>query len=172
MSRVRKSATERRASVVAAALTQFGDSGLDATSVADIARRADVSEAYVHTLFGSKSGLLNSVIAQHTDDMVALLRSSVGGRPPDMTPTQAIGEVVSRLLHQDGGALRRQMHIWGIAYDPAVRLSVQASFKAMWEEIVRLTDSGPEDIRELLARVTLTTILASLDLRDLAGQQS
>ncbi|GAA3525023.1 hypothetical protein GCM10022234_22390 [Aeromicrobium panaciterrae] len=172
MSHSRKSAAERRASVVAAALEQLGDAGWDAISVADIARRADVSAAYVHTLFGSKSGLLNSVIAQHTDDMVALLRSSVVAGPPDMSSRQAIGEVVSRLLHQDAGALRRQVHIWGVAYDSAARLSVQASFRGMWEEIDRLIDSGPDQVGELFARMTLTTVLASLDLMDLAEQQS
>lgn len=143
---MRSSAQEQRAAIVAAALTQLGITGLDSTPVEAIARRARVSPAYVHRLFGTRSALMLAAIAEHTDRLVT------HGRSPD----------------DDLGALRRQLHVWGAAHDDAVREPVRIGFKTMWDEAER-AGGGVDDARRSMADAVLRSVLASLDLMDLHG---
>ena len=145
---MRSSAQEQRAAIVTAALTQLGLTGLDSTPVEVIARRAEVSPAYVHQLFGTKSDLMQTVIAEHS----RLLTHS----PP----------------HDDDlGALCRQLHIWGAAHDDAVKEPVKDAFRIMWDEVAQ-TSCGADEARRLMADVVLRTVLTSLDLMDLYGQDN
>ena len=52
----------RRDALIAAATTLFGDKGVDATTMADIAEACDVSVPTVFNYFGSKDGLLMAII--------------------------------------------------------------------------------------------------------------
>ncbi len=153
--------------VIDAALTQFGISGTDSTSVEVIARRARVSSPYVHRLFGAKSELLAAAIGQHTDRLLGLLRSSDAGRGLDETSLHAMSSAYHHLLQEDLGTLRRQMHVWGSAHDPAVTAIVQSSLRAMWAEVEGLSGAGSEEVRRFMADTALLTVLASLDLMDL-----
>jgi len=153
--------------VMDAALTQFGMSGIDATSVEVIARRAQVSAPYVHRLFGAKSELVTAAIAEHTDRLLGVLRSAAVDRQPDETALQAMGSAYARLHQDDPGALRRQLHVWGAAHDPAVTAPVQSSFGATWDEAEHASAGGSDAVREFMAQTVLLTILSSLDLMDL-----
>lgn len=164
---MRKSAREQRATIIDAALTQFGMSGIDATSVEVIARRADISAPYVHRLFGAKSELVAAAIAEHTERLLGVLRSAAGAQEPDEAALQAMAAAYAGLNEDDLGALRRQLHVWGAAHDPAITSSVQNSFGAMWDEAARVSAGGSKDVRPFMARAVLLTILASLDLMDL-----
>ena len=53
----RKTAEERREEILAAALEEFGEHGLDGTSTDTIARKAGISQPYLFRLFGSKKEL-------------------------------------------------------------------------------------------------------------------
>ncbi|WP_370206341.1 TetR/AcrR family transcriptional regulator, partial [Pararhodobacter marinus] len=52
----------RRDALIAAATTLFGNKGVDATTMADIAEACDVSVPTVFNYFGSKDGLLMAII--------------------------------------------------------------------------------------------------------------
>ena len=164
---MRKSAQEQRATILAGALAQFGMTGMDSTSVEVIARRAQVSAPYVHRLFGAKSELLSAAIAEHTDRLLGVLRSAAAERRPDETALQAMATAYAVLNEDDLGALRRQLHVWGAAHDPAVTSSVQSSFEAVWDEAERVSGGGSDEVRPFMAQAVLLTILASLDLMDL-----
>ncbi|MBN8293311.1 TetR/AcrR family transcriptional regulator [Rhodobacter sp. NTK016B] len=53
---------QRRDALIAAATTLFGEKGVDATTLADIAEACDVSVPTVFNYFGSKDGLLMAII--------------------------------------------------------------------------------------------------------------
>ena len=53
----RKTAEIRREEILAVALEEFGEHGLDGTSTEDIARQAGISQPYVFRLFGTKKEL-------------------------------------------------------------------------------------------------------------------
>ena len=63
---------EVRHRTIEAAEGLFAAKGLDATTMEDIARAADVSVATVYNYFGSKSALLLAAIEEETDGMIAL----------------------------------------------------------------------------------------------------
>lgn len=141
---MRSSAQEQRTAIVAAAVTQLGVTGLDATPVEAIARRAQVSPAYVHRLFGTKSDLMLAAVAEHTHRLLTR------GRPHD----------------DDLAAWRRQLHVWAAAHDDVVREPARDTFRIMWDEAARAGE-GPAEVRQHMAQAVLLTILASLDLMDL-----
>ena len=141
--------------------------GMDSTSVDVIARSANVSAPYVHRLFGAKSELIVAAIAEHTDRLLGALRSAAGDRGPDETALQAMGAAYAQLHDDDLGALRRQLHVWGAAHDPALTETVQGSFEAIWDEVGASSGAGSDEVRRFMAHAVLLTILASLDLMDL-----
>src|SRR5579864_8091846 len=57
MTRTRSTAQERRAELLAAALSEFAITGLHGTSTEAIAKRAGISHAYLFRLFGTKKQL-------------------------------------------------------------------------------------------------------------------
>jgi AcrR family transcriptional regulator len=164
---MRRSAPEQRSTILAAALEQFGMTGMDSTAVDVIARKAHVSAAYVHRLFGAKSELVTAAIAEHTDRLLGVLRSAAGDRGPDETALRAMGAAYAQLHDDDLGALRRQLHVWGAAHDPAHAEAVQSSFEAIWDEVGASSGAGSDEVRRFMAHAVLLTILASLDLMDL-----
>lgn len=80
MSTSQPSATVRPASgrdrILEAALTLFSRYGFAQTSTDQIARAAEVSQAYVVRSFGSKAGLIEEVCARSLDRLVELFRSN------------------------------------------------------------------------------------------------
>ncbi|TQK86420.1 TetR family transcriptional regulator [Streptomyces puniciscabiei] len=80
--RTRLSATERRASILAAATQVFSECGYQRGKVSDIARRVGVTEPVVFQNFGSKSALYRAVLDRATDAVSALLHQTAdAGRP-------------------------------------------------------------------------------------------
>src|SRR5215831_14579416 len=53
----RKTAEERREEILAVALVEFGEHGLDGASTDEIARKAGISQPYLFRLFGTKKEL-------------------------------------------------------------------------------------------------------------------
>ncbi len=141
---------------------------MDSTSVEVIARRAQVSAPYVHRLFGAKSELVTRGHRRaHRSAAAACCDPPLPNERPDETALQAMVTAYAVLNEDDLGALRRQLHVWGAAHDPAVTSSVQSSFEAMWDEAERASGGGSDEVREFMAQAVLLTILASLDLMDL-----
>ena len=62
MTRTRSTAQERRAELLAAALSEFAIGGLHGTSTEAIAKRAGISHAYLFRLFGTKKQLFIAIV--------------------------------------------------------------------------------------------------------------
>src|SRR5215217_2397129 len=107
---MRKSAPEQRATIMAAALEQFGISGMDSTSVEVIAQRAQVSPAYVHRLFGTKSDLMLAAVAEHTAS-AADTWSAARRRPRWPAPTAACLGRCARRRGRGAGPGHLQDHV-------------------------------------------------------------
>src|SRR6266550_8774628 len=60
----RKSAEERRESVLDAAFEEFAARGLDGASTEAIAEKAGISQPYVFRLFGTKKELFKAVVSR------------------------------------------------------------------------------------------------------------
>ena len=79
--RTRMSAEERRASVVAAAVTEFAEHGYEGTATESIAVRAGVSQPYLFQLFGRQMIIQPMHFSSCIGEPVACCKSrNIGGR--------------------------------------------------------------------------------------------
>ena len=63
----RMSGTERRSQVLGIAAVEFADRGLHGASVEVIAREADITQAYVFRMFGTKKALFLELVGAAFD---------------------------------------------------------------------------------------------------------
>jgi AcrR family transcriptional regulator len=151
----RRSGTERRAEVVAAAIAVFAEHGCSApTSL--IARRAGLSEAYLYRLFGAKRELL---LACHeaVDRRVRWVLEEAA---------RADGTGPRELLRAYGAELtaderRVQLHLQAAATDPLLRTAVRTRQLALLERVSVLI--GPSAARALLGHLMAMNLADVLD---------
>lgn len=79
--RVRLSAADRRASILAAATEVFSEAGYHGGRAAEVARRVGVSEPVVFQNFGSKAALYAAVLDDAAERVSAMLRDEAAGAP-------------------------------------------------------------------------------------------
>ena len=75
--RTRMSASERRAQLIAVARGLFAERGFDATSVEEVAARAQVSKPVVYEHFGGKEGLYAVVVDREITTISAAISSAI-----------------------------------------------------------------------------------------------
>ncbi len=73
----RLAAPERRASIVAAAMTVFSEHGYQRGTMAEVARRVGVTEPVIFQNFGSKAAVFAAVIGAASERMSAVLHERV-----------------------------------------------------------------------------------------------
>src|SRR3954447_24994271 len=103
----RLTAAERRDEILDAALIEFAERGLHGTSTERIAKRAGISQPYIFRLFGTKKELFIASVERCMEQMLALFRSSAGGKSGNEA-LQAIA-VAYRGVLEDPVMLRGQM---------------------------------------------------------------
>ena len=75
--RTRMSASERREQLIAVARGLFAERGFDATSVEEVAARAQVSKPVVYEHFGGKEGLYAVVVDREMETLLEMVTSSL-----------------------------------------------------------------------------------------------
>ena len=90
--RFRRAPDEKRARIVAVARACFSERAYEATTTAEIARRAGVSEGTLFHHFGSKSELLRLVAQEYAGGLCAAMYSD-----PDASPT-SLQQMLERTL--------------------------------------------------------------------------
>lgn len=72
--------TDRKSSILAAALAVFAEKGIEATTIEDIRQRSQASVGSIYHHFGTKEGIAAALFAQGIDDYWARLIASVAGK--------------------------------------------------------------------------------------------
>lgn len=101
MSRVRD---ERRAAILLAARTEFCEKGLDAASMAEIARRAGIGKSTIYEYFTSKDELLQQACAQVWDRILQEMNQG-SEEDPFRVKIQRYYRVIERIMKELGGSL-------------------------------------------------------------------
>jgi AcrR family transcriptional regulator len=158
----RKTAEERRAEILAAALEEFGEHGLHGTSTDSIARRAGVSQPYVFRLFGTKKELYVEVVRRCLRDTLELFQEASAGKQGEEA-LDAIGKAYVELL-KNRTRLRLQMQAYADCDDPEVREVVRQGFGALVEHVERVSGADAERVRDFFAFGMLLNVFASMDL--------
>ena len=138
------------------ALTLFEEHGFEATSVAQIARAAGVTEMTFFRHFGSKEQ------AALTDPFDPVIAEAVAARPPEETPlakaVRGLRSALSGLSEADLATARRRTAL--VARTPALRAAVVTQNEVTAAAIAeRLTEGGTDP---LTARVAAQSVLAAV----------
>ena len=157
---VRKTAEERREEILAVALEEFGEHGLDGTSTDTIARKAGISQPYLFRLFGTKKELYLETVRRCLRETLELFQNVTHGLEGEEA-LHAIGEAYRGLL-ADRVRLRGQMQAYADCDDDDVR----EGFGRLVTYVERVSGAEPDRIRDFFAFGMLLNVFASMDLLD------
>jgi AcrR family transcriptional regulator len=157
-------AAERRAQILAIAAEEFAIGGLHGTSTEAIARRAEITQAYVFRLFGSKKNLFIQVVTAAFDQLVERMEAAAG----DKTGLEALSEMGRTYdeLLTDRTALLLQLQGFAAASEPEVRDAVRERFGRMWDMVSATTGLDPVAVKSFLAFGMLLNNGAALQVRE------
>ena len=143
------SGTDRREQVLRIAAEEFAAGGLHGTSTEAIARRAEITQAYVFRIFGTKKALFLEVVVSAFDRVTQGMAAAAGAR----TGREALASMGSS-YHQmlaDRTTLLLQLQGFAACGDPEVRDSVRGSFGRMWQLVAETTELDPVTVKAFLA---------------------
>lgn len=155
---------EVRERLVESALALFGEHGFDAVTIDEIVAVADVSPRTFFRYFGSKE----AVLFADQDEMLALVRAAITGRPFTEPPLTALRNALAAVVehyasHREEHLRRAQMAETGAA----IAAYQQAVVVPQWEDVLtdalaaRIGVSADDDLRpRLLAGVGLAALSA------------
>lgn len=164
--RLRQSAEDRREQVLQAAVREFAEQGYHAASTAAIARRAGISQPYIYALFPNKQVLF---LAAH-DEVIGRIRlrfaEAARGAASPQEALERMGRTYPELIG-DRFALLFQLQSYAAAADPEIRAHVAAAFRALAEEIARLSGATPQEVAAFIAGGMLANVTTALGLPEI-----
>jgi AcrR family transcriptional regulator len=160
----RKSAEVRREEILAVALEEFGEHGLDGTSTDTIARKAGISQPYLFRLFRTKKELYLETVRRCLGQTLELFQAAAEGKRGEEA-LSAIGQAYRGLL-ADRTRLRGQMQAYADCDDADVREVVREGFGRLVAYVEDVSGSEPERVRDFFAFGMLLNVFASMDLLD------
>ena len=159
----RTSSEERRAQLVAAAVTEFAANGFHATSTTAIAKRAGISQPYVYALFPSKRDLFLAANAEVKNRIRSAFADAARGLETPEERLHAMGEAYVELLeHREEIMFQHQAN--AAAGDPELREPVRREFMGLFDDVARMSRAGDDEVWNFMATGMLLNVIAALDL--------
>ncbi len=155
----------RREEVLKAAVAEFAAHGYHGASTVAIARRAGISQPYVHALFGSKKALF---LAAH-DRVVAAMRDAFAeqaGAVRDAAPGEALramGRAFTGMLRARHELLC-QLQGYAAAGDPEIRAQVRRGFIELFDAVAEMTGAGRDEVALFMAGGMFFTVAGALEV--------
>ncbi len=158
----RMTGERRRDQVLAIAEEEFASAGLRGGSTDAIARQADITQAYVFRLFGTKKQLFLECVDRAFERMRLAMLAAAGGLS-GVDALAAMGREYDAML-ADRTTLLLQLQAFAACGDPEVRDAVRASYGRLWQSIAGTARVDPVTIKFFLAFGSLLNTSAALDL--------
>jgi AcrR family transcriptional regulator len=161
----RMSGTERRSQVLRIAAAEFANRGLHGASIEVIAREADITQAYVFRMFGTKKALFLELIGAAFDDFSDGMADAAG----DARGLDALALMGARYYESlaDRTTLLLQLQGFAASGDAEVRDLVRARLGRMWDTVAGTTGLDPVTVKSFLAFGMLLNNVAALDVDEL-----
>ncbi len=159
------SGPERRQQILAIAAEEFADGGLHGASTETIARRAEITQAYVFRIFGTKKALFLEVVVAAFDRMTDGMRDAAKGES-GLEALSRMGAQYNEML-ADQTSLLLQLQGFAGCGDPEVRDTVRECFGRMWQMVAETTGLDPVTIKAFLAFGMLLNNGAALQVAEL-----
>lgn len=164
----RMTAEDRREAVVAAAAKAFAAAGYEATSTAEIARLAGISQPYIFRLFGTKRELFVAAVRRCFGRTVATFDSASQGLTGEAA-LAAMGAAYAELI-SDPAVLRLQMHAYAASVeDTEIRDAAREGLQQVWTLAQSRSGADADTMRDFLATGMLCNVIAALGLDGMAG---
>jgi AcrR family transcriptional regulator len=160
----RKSAEQRRESILDAALFEFAERGLHATSTDDIARRAGISQPYLFRLFGTKKELFMAACRRCMDEVAEAMSGAAADKRGEEALV-AMGTAYIELLEANPRRLRLQMHMYAACDDGDVRKVARDGYGELYRLVEHTSGASRARISRFFAKGMLINVLASMDVR-------
>ena len=161
----RMSGTERRSQVLGIAAREFADRGLHGASIEVIAREADITQAYVFRMFGTKKALFLELVGAAFDRFIDGM-SRAAGDARGLSALALMGAQYYEML-QDRTTLLLQLQGFAACGDSEVCDLVRALFAHMWETVADTAGLDPVTVKSFLAFGMLLNNVAALDAGEL-----
>lgn len=170
--RTRRTAEERRADVLDAALIEFATYGLHGASTVNIAERAGISQPYVLRLFGTKKALFLETLAMARELIEAAWQRAIDATPSETTPHErimALGEAFQGLTERTE-VLRLFLQAYAAAADAEVQKACQAGMRGMFDWVHEVTGATPLETQAFFANGMLIMVGVSIGAPQAMGE--
>jgi AcrR family transcriptional regulator len=162
----RMSGTERRSQVLAIAAGEFAERGLHGASIEVIARAADITQAYVFRLFGTKKALFLELVGaafdRFSDGMADAAAGASGLGALELMGAQYYETLADRTI------LLLQLQGFAACGDAEVRDLVRTRLGRLWDTVADTTGLDPVTVKSFLAFGMLLNNAAALDVDEVA----
>jgi AcrR family transcriptional regulator len=159
------SGSDRRQQVLGIAAVEFAGGGLHGASTETMARRAEITQAYIFRMFGTKKALFLEVMVSAFDRLSEGMRQAADTK----TGLEALARMGARYNEMLGDRTSLLLQLQGFAAcnDPEVRDAVRDSFGRMWQMVAEITGLDPVTIKTFLAFGMLLNSGAALQVAEL-----
>ena len=153
--------------VASAALTGFARGGYHGTTVADVAREAGISPAYVFKLFPRKEALFVAALETCYDEVLAALAlgadAAAGSSPADVL--HAMGGAYAELI-RDRTLLMLQVHAQSVADIPEIGAAIRAGLAKITNFAQRRSGGDDDAVQRFVAYGQLCHLLVTAHIED------
>lgn len=164
-SSILSTADARRPLVAAAALAEFARGGYYATTVADVAREAKISPAYVFKLYSGKEALFVAALEACFDAIIAALEEGADAAV-DQSPEnvlEAMGDAYAQLI-SDRTLLMLQVHAQSVAEIPVVGEALRAGLARVTMFAKNRSGGADDDVQRFIAYGQLCHLIVTTQL--------
>src|SRR3954447_20596277 len=161
----RRTADERRESVVAEATREFAAHGYAGTSTVAIAKRVGVSQPYLFQLFGTKKDIFIAAVHECFGRVRTRFESVASEARTESTDPEFLlkqmGLAYCELL-ADRDMLRLQMQAYAACDDADIQRVVRDEWTTMYDAVVEASGASEEAIHHWLAEGMLMNVAAAV----------
>jgi AcrR family transcriptional regulator len=157
----RGSAADRRGQLIHAAMIEFSVRGLEGTSTADIARRAEISQPYLFRLFPTKKDLFIEACKHNADRVIDTLTQAA----QDHYGHEALEQMARAylaLLDGNREILAMRLQQYAACHDQDIRTAVSTCEQNIWQAIEDLSGAPLEARVDFLAQSMLCDMVAAV----------
>ena len=167
----RKTAEERRAELVEAAVEEFAQAGLAGASTEAIAKRAGISHAYLFRLFPTKRALFAATVDHAFDHVLRTFQEAYAARERDADVLRVLGHAYIALL-EDRSQLLFQLHAYAACGDEDIRAHVRERYMTCFAWVREVSGHSDDVVRVFMSTGLLLAVGTAIDAPDLAGDGS
>jgi AcrR family transcriptional regulator len=166
--RMRQTSEERREQVVEAAIREFAERGYEAASTAAIAERAGISQPYIYALFPNKRDLFLAAHDRVQGRIRATFREAARGARSPEEALEKMGLTYPDLI-ADRYQLLMQLQAYAASADPEIHAHCARGFRALGDDVRRLSGATPRQIAEFFAAGMLANVTTVLGIPELCA---